>query len=87
MRIHRYGSRTGFLGVLVPSVSVKDRSLSAVLIGDGTVLTACREKEVVETGKPSTALLRKYRTSTHPLGRVEWPRRIGMHMFTFGGLS
>ena len=34
MRIHRNGDRTGFLGVLVPSVSVKDRSLSAVLIGD-----------------------------------------------------
>ena len=28
MRIYRYGSRTGFLGVLVPSVSVKDRPLS-----------------------------------------------------------
>ena len=34
MRIHRNGSRTGFMGVLVPSVSIKDRSLSAVLIGD-----------------------------------------------------
>ena len=34
MRIHTNGSRTGFLGVLVPSVSIKDRSLSAVLIGD-----------------------------------------------------
>ena len=34
MRIHRNGSRTGFLGVLVPSVSIKDRSLSAVLIED-----------------------------------------------------
>ena len=34
MRIHRNGSRTGFLGVLVPSVSIKDRSLLAVLIGD-----------------------------------------------------
>ena len=34
MRIHRNGNRTGFLGVLVPSVSIKDRSLSAVLIGD-----------------------------------------------------
>ena len=34
MRIHRNGSRTRFLGVLVPSVSIKDRSLSAVLIGD-----------------------------------------------------
>ena len=28
MRIHRNDSRTGFLGVLVPSVSVKDRPLS-----------------------------------------------------------
>ena len=27
MRIHRYGSRTGFLGVLVPSVLVKDRTV------------------------------------------------------------
>ena len=34
MRIHRNGSRTRFLGVLVPSVSTKDRSLSAVLIRD-----------------------------------------------------
>ena len=32
--IYRYGSRTGFLVVLVPSVSIKDRSLSAVLIRD-----------------------------------------------------
>ena len=34
MRIHRNDSMTGFLGVLVPSVSIKDWSLSAVLIGD-----------------------------------------------------
>jgi hypothetical protein len=34
MVIYRYGSKTGFLGVLAPSVSIKDRSLSAVLIGD-----------------------------------------------------
>ena len=34
MIIYRYGSRIGFLGVLAPSVSIKDRSLSAVLIGD-----------------------------------------------------
>ena len=27
MRICRYGSRTGFLGVLAPSVSIKDRSV------------------------------------------------------------
>ena len=27
MRIYMYGSRTGFLGVLVPSVSVKDRTI------------------------------------------------------------
>ena len=32
--IYRYGSRTGFLVVLVLSVSIKDRPLSAVLIGD-----------------------------------------------------
>jgi len=32
--MYRYGSRIRFLGVLAPSVSVKDRSLSAVLIGD-----------------------------------------------------
>ena len=32
MRIYRYGSRTGFLGILVPSVSVKDRSLSGPVI-------------------------------------------------------
>ena len=34
MRIHRNGNMTGFLGVLVPSVSIKDRALSAVLIRD-----------------------------------------------------
>ena len=34
MRMYRYGSRTGFLGALAPSVSIKDRSLLAVLIGD-----------------------------------------------------
>ena len=34
MRMHRYGNMIGFLGVLVPSVSIKDRSLSVVLIGD-----------------------------------------------------
>ena len=28
------GNRTGFLGVLAPFESVKDRSLSVVLIGD-----------------------------------------------------
>ena len=33
MMKYSYGSRTGFLGVLAPSVSIKDRSLSAVLIG------------------------------------------------------
>ena len=27
MMIFRYGSRTGFLGVLAPSVSIKDRSV------------------------------------------------------------
>ena len=27
MMIYRYGSRTGFLGVLVPSVSIKDRTV------------------------------------------------------------
>ena len=29
-----YGRRTGFLGALAPSESIKDRSLSAVLLGD-----------------------------------------------------
>ena len=43
MRICRYGSRTGFLIVLALSVSIKARPLLAVLIGDGTVLTAYRE--------------------------------------------
>ena len=43
MIIFRYDRRTGFLGVLAPSVSIKDRPLLAVLIGDGTVLTAFRE--------------------------------------------
>ena len=32
--VYRYGSSIGFLGVLTPSVSIKDRPLSAVLIGD-----------------------------------------------------
>ena len=34
MMRYRYGNRTGFLGGLAPSESVKDRSLLAVLIGD-----------------------------------------------------
>ena len=34
MRMFRDGSRTGFLGALAPFVSIKDRSLLAVLIGD-----------------------------------------------------
>ena len=34
MRVYRDGSRTGFLGALAPSVSIKDRSLLAVPIGD-----------------------------------------------------
>ena len=34
MAIYRYDSRIGFLGVLAPSVSIKDRLLSAMLIGD-----------------------------------------------------
>ena len=34
MTMYRYSCRTGFLGVLAPSVSIKDRPLSAVLIGD-----------------------------------------------------
>ena len=34
MMMYRYGSRTGFLGALAPSVLIKDRPLSAVLIGD-----------------------------------------------------
>ena len=43
MTMYRHGSKTGFLSVLAPSVSIKDRLLLAVLIGDGTVLTAYRE--------------------------------------------
>ena len=34
MMMYRYDNRTDFLVVLAPSESVKDRSLSAVLIGD-----------------------------------------------------
>ena len=34
MRMFRDGSRTWFLGALAPFVSIKDWSLSAVLIGD-----------------------------------------------------
>ena len=34
MRMFRDDSRTGFLGALAPSVSIKDRSLLAVPIGD-----------------------------------------------------
>ena len=33
MMIFRYGSRTGFLSVLAPSVSIKDRPLLVVPIG------------------------------------------------------
>ena len=33
MVVYRYGSRTGFLVVLAPSVSIKDRPLLVVLIG------------------------------------------------------
>ena len=65
VRIHRNGSRTGFLGVLVPSESVKNRAVVGPADHVRTVLTACREYEVVETGKPSTALLRKYK-NPHP---------------------
>ena len=43
MTMYSYGSKTWFLSVLAPSVSIKDRPLLAVLIGDGTVLTAYRE--------------------------------------------
>ena len=43
MAIYRYDNRTGFLGVLAPSVSIKDRLLLAVLAGDGTILTAYGE--------------------------------------------
>ena len=72
---------------VAPSVLIKDRSVVGYADRGLNCTSPCRELEVVETGKPSTALLRKYRTSTHPLGRVEWPRRIGMYMFTFDGLS
>ena len=34
MMMFRDGNRSGFLGALAPSVSIKDRSLSAVLIGN-----------------------------------------------------
>ena len=34
MMVYRYGSMTGFLGALAPSMSIKDRSLLAVPIGD-----------------------------------------------------
>ena len=43
MIMYKYGSRIGFLNVLALSVSIKDRPLLAVLIEDGTVLTAYRE--------------------------------------------
>ena len=43
MMMYRYGSRTGFLGVLAPSVSIKDRSLWQCWSGDWIVLTACWE--------------------------------------------
>ena len=80
MRIYRYGSRTGFLGVLILSVSVKDRTVVGPTDHVWIVLTACREYEVIETGKPSTALLQKYRNS-HPTPRVvEWPRRNVLHV-------
>jgi hypothetical protein len=34
MMMYRYGSRIGFLGAIAPSESVKDWSLSAVMIED-----------------------------------------------------
>ena len=48
-------------------MSVKDRTVDGPADHVRIVLTACWEYEVVETGKPSTALLRKYRTSSPPL--------------------
>ena len=59
----RYGSNTGFLGVLAPSMSIKDRSV----VGSADRGLNCTNRMPV-TGKPSTALLRKYRTSTHLMG-------------------
>ena len=32
MMMYRYGSRTGFLGVLAPSESIEDRTVVALLI-------------------------------------------------------
>ena len=46
-----------------------------------------QQNRVVETGKSSTVLFQKYITSSPPLRVVEWPRKIVMHVFTFGGLS
>ena len=43
MMIYRYGSRTGSLGVLVPSESVKDRTVVGLLIMFEFLLTAYRE--------------------------------------------
>ena len=43
MMMYRYGSRTGFLGVLVPSESVKDRTVVGPADHVLTVLTACQE--------------------------------------------
>ena len=68
-------------------MSVKDRTIDGPADHVRIVLTACREYEIVETGKPSTASFRKYKTSSPPLRVVEWPWRIGMHVFTFSGLS
>ena len=39
----RFGSRTGFLGVLAPSVSVKDRTVVGPADHVRIVLTACQK--------------------------------------------
>ena len=48
-----------WIGSKAPPMSLKVRSLLAVLIEDRTVLTTCQEQEVVKTGKPTYLRARK----------------------------
>ena len=63
----RYGMRDRMGEGVAPSVLIKDRSV----VGCADRGLNCNNRmpgvEVVETGKPSTASLRKYRTSSPPL--------------------
>ena len=86
MMRYRYGSRTGFLGALARPYRLRtgrcgsaDRGLNCTNRMPGVGGS--------QIGKPSTALLRKYRTPSHLLGLSSSRGELGMHVFTFGGLT